>query len=116
MNRAMLRTAIIVLTVATAFIHGVLLNLGMGTIDPAFTLNALGYLALLAALFFVRLPFLQGREALLHYALIGFTAVTIVAYFVINQSPFTDGLGLAAKADEVLLIVAVWLHLRASQS
>jgi hypothetical protein len=116
MNLTTLRAAIAVLTLATAGIHGILLNIGMGTLDPAFTLNAIGYLVLMGVLLFVRLPFLKGREALVHYAYMAFTAVTIVAYFAINESPFTNPLGLVTKAIEVLLIVALWLHLRAAQA
>jgi hypothetical protein len=108
---------IIVLTLATALIHGIVLNLRMGRLDPPFTLNALGFLALLAALFFVKVPFLAGREALLHYTYIGFTAVTIVAYFAIQgAAAFSDLLGLFTKAVEVALIAALWMHLRATRA
>ena len=116
MNRSTLRTAIIILTLITAGIH-LYLNVRSGHFEPAFTANALGYLALMVALFMPP-PFLagmlKGRETLLHYVYMGFTAITIIAYFVISAQAFTDVLGLIAKADEVLLIVALWLHLRAS--
>ena len=116
MNRSTLRTAIIILTLITAGIH-LYLNVRIGHFDPAFTANALGYLALMVALFMPP-PFLagmlKGRETLLHYVYMGFAAITIIAYFVISAQAFTDVLGLIAKADEVLLIIALWLHLRAA--
>ncbi len=110
MNRSTLRTGILIFGLITAVVH-LYLNVRMGRFDPAFTANGLGYLALLAAFFF-KPPFLAGREKLLHYVFIGFAAVTLVAYFVISEQRFTDVLGLFTKADEVLLIAALWLHLR----
>lgn len=116
MNRSTLRIAIIVLTLITAGIH-LYLNVRMGRFDPAFTANGLGYLALMVALFMPP-PFLagmlKGREALLHYIYMGFAAITIIAYFAISAQAFTDPIGLFTKADEVLLIIALWLHLRAA--
>lgn len=120
MSRSTLRLIIILTTLATAFIHLVVLNMrltqanGQLTIDPAFTLNGLGFLSLMAALFFVKLPFLAGRETLLHYAYMAFTVVTLIAYFVVQGgNAFTDTLGLVTKAIEVVLLVALFLHLRA---
>lgn len=111
MNRSTFRIAILIFGLFTAFVHLVLLNVRMGGFDPAFTANGLGYLVLLG-LFFFNPPFLAGRESLLHYVFMGFAAVTIVAYLVINEQRFTDVLGLVTKADEVLLIVSLWQHLR----
>lgn len=113
MNRSTLRIGILIFGLVTAVIH-LYLNVRMGQFDPAFTANGLGYLALLAAFFF-NPPFLAGREKLLHYVFIGFAAVTIVAYFVINAQRFTDVLGLVTKADEFLLILALWQHLRLTE-
>jgi hypothetical protein len=116
-SRSTLRPVIIVLTLATAFVHGVILNVPnvpLGRLDPPFTLNAVGYLALMAALFFVQVPGLEGREALLHYVYMAFAGVTIVLYFVIvGADSFSNVLGLVTKTIEVLLITALWLHLRA---
>ena len=110
MNRSTLRTGILIFGLITAGVH-LYLNVRLGRFDPAFTANGLGYLALLAVFFF-KPPFLAGREKLLHYVFIGFAAVTLVAYFVISEQRFTDVLGLVTKADELLLIAALWLHLR----
>ena len=112
MNRSTLRPAILIFGLFTALVH-LYLNIRMGRFDPVFTVNGLGYLTLLGAFFF-NPPFLAGREKLLHYVFMGFAAVTIVAYFVISEQRFTDVLGLVTKADEILLIAALWLHLRQS--
>jgi hypothetical protein len=112
MSKASVRTIIILLTLVTAAVHGIVLNMQMGTIDPLFTLNALGYLALLGALLY---NFPAGRQKLVHYAFMAFTAVTIVAWLVINGD-FSDPVGVSTKAAEVLLIVFLWLHLKRSEA
>jgi hypothetical protein len=114
MNRSTLRIGILIFGLFTAVVHLILLNIRMGGLDPAFTANGIGYLVLLG-LFFFNPPFLAGRERLLHYVYMGFAAVTIVAYLVINQQRFTDVLGLVTKIDEILLILSLWQHLRLTQ-
>lgn len=119
MNRPNPRLAIILLTLITALVHFYLnINTGAFVFQPMFTLNGLGYLALLAALFwppaFVA-GMLRGREKLLHYVFIGYAAVTIVAYFAVNGAGgFIYPLGLATKVVEALLIFSLWRHLRAA--
>ena len=113
MNRPTLRNAIVVLTLATAAIHLYLnFNTGAFVPQPAFIANAIGYVALLAVFFkWVNLPFLNGREKPLWYVYLGYTALTIVAYFAVNGAKsFSNPVGLADKAIEVLLIAALWLH------
>lgn len=113
MSLPFVRGAIVVLTLITAIIHLVLLN--MNGLQPAFVANGLGFLALLAALL-LKPAFLAGRERWVHYAYMAFTAVTIVAYFVVNQGEsFNNPVGLFTKAVEVLLIIALWQHLRLTQ-
>ena len=112
MSKTSVRTIIILLTLFTAAVHGIVLNMQMGTIDPLFTLNALGYLTLLGALLY---NFPAGRQKLVHYAFMAFTAVTIVAWLVINGD-FSDPVGVSTKAAEVLLIVFLWLHLQRSEA
>lgn len=111
MNRSTLRLAIAILTVLTAVIH---LGIGAATfsdrLGPILVLNGIGYLVLLAAFWF-DVPKGQGR--LVAWALIAYAAVTIVAYFVSwGVSGFTQPVGILTKLIEVLLIVAVYLHLR----
>ncbi len=111
MNLQFLRGAIAVLTLVTAGIHLYLSQ----TAGVSFILNGLGYVALLIALL-VRLPVLAGRERWVHYAYMAFAAVTIVAYFAVNGGEsFSNMLGLFTKAVEVLLILALWQHLRMTQ-
>ena len=112
MSASSIRYMIIVLTLFTAAVHGVVLNLQMGTVDVLFTLNALGYLALLGALLAGWPP---SRSRLVHYAFIGYTAFTILAWLVVNGD-FSDPVGLSNKVGEALLVVFLWLHLGATQT
>ncbi|MBK8988409.1 MAG: hypothetical protein IPM39_20470 [Chloroflexi bacterium] len=73
-----------------------------------FILNGLGYLALLAGLYF--LPQLAGQRALIRWALLGFTAVTIILYFVFNWPEVWGVIGLLTKAIELALVVLLWLE------
>jgi hypothetical protein len=87
-----LRIAVVGLTLATAQIH---LTLG----GPMFTLNALGYATLAAALV---LPGPIARiRWLTRYALIGFTAVTIIGWLAFGAR---FDLAYIDKAIEVVLI------------
>lgn len=112
------RTTITVLTLITALVHLVLLNYGIyqdkGSIDVLFTLNGLGYLALLWALFNPP-AFLAGQSKLVHYAFMAYTLVTILAWVFLNGD-FSDLVGVGTKLVEVLLIVALWSHMGQTQS
>jgi hypothetical protein len=91
-----LTIAIVDLALITAYIH---LTLG-GTL---FTLNALGYVALAAALVAsaVPHPFVRRFAWLPRVGLAGYAAVTIVAYLVVG--PYFS-LGWIAKGIEVAII------------
>lgn len=119
MSRSTLRWAVIILTLITALIH---LALGIGgvlgqpdALSVLFILNGLGYLALLAAVF-LSVPFFATRRALAHYLLMLFAAVTFVAFFALNFSRLGQQgpMAIIAKVDELLLIIAAYLHLRVS--
>ena len=92
-----LTVAIVDLTLITAYIH---LTLG-GTL---FTLNALGYAGLAAAVAITAMPnpFLRRFAWLPRVGLAGYAAMTIAAYLVIGPY-FT--LGWVAKAIEVAILV-----------
>jgi hypothetical protein len=92
-----LTVAIVDLTLITAYIH---LTLG-GTL---FTLNALGYAALAAGMlaFAIPHPLVRRFAWLPRVGLVGYTAVTIVAYLVMG--PYFS-LGWIAKAVEVAILV-----------
>ena len=113
--------AIGALTVATALIHlwlgavtSVMLatqpelvaSLGGATaltgMAALFYANGIGYVALLVALYHPH-PALRRHRRAVRWALIGFTALTVVAYFAMIQGHF-DALGLADKVIEALLI------------
>lgn len=109
MNR--LRLAIAVLTALTAVIHLAIGATTMGErLGQLLLLNGIGYFVLLAA-FWLDIPKGQGRTVA--WVLIAYAAVTIVAYFVSwGADGFTQPVGMLTKLIEVLLIVAVYLHLR----
>lgn len=108
-----LRAGIILFTLVTAAIHLYLgfvqLSLGMmGGI--MFLANAAGYVGLLAALYW-RLPidFLTKNRGLVRWALIAFTAVTILGWVAIGTR---DLLGYFDKVVEGVLILLLVLESR----
>ncbi len=101
------RLAIIALTLTTALIH---LYLSGGT-DTLFILNGIGFLVLLAVMY-LPMPFLDPYRSIASWGLVAFSAVTIVAYFVVNPDPFGSALGLLTKAIEVAIIVLVVMDKR----
>ena len=98
------RYAIVALTVITALIH---LVLAFNPFNPLFILNGLGYLVLIVALYFI--PQLAAQRALIRWALLGFTAITFVLYFVFNWPDIWGPLGLIDKAVELVLMILLWL-------
>lgn len=70
---------IILLTLATALIHFTLMFP-----SAMFIFNALGYLALLAALY-LPIPALAERRDFVRWALIGYTAFTIVSWVAMGS-------------------------------
>lgn len=98
--------AIAGLTVATALIHIVLGVMSGGMFLVIFLLNGLGYLALLAGLYF--LPQLAEQRSLVRWALLGFTAVTFILYFVFNWPDIWSPMGIVDKVIELILIIFLW--------
>jgi len=103
------RTVVIVLGLATALIH---LSLNFPpTIRPPellFTLNGLGYLALVAAFAFDP-PVVREHRRALHYLFIAYTLVTILGWVAIGAR---NVVGYTDKAVEIVLVLALWRHLR----
>ncbi len=94
---AMLTTAIVALTLATAYIHATLGGL-------LFTLNALGYLGLAALIVIgaaAPVAIVERFSWFPRVALAGYTALTIAGYLVMG--PYFS-LGFIAKGIEVALI------------
>ncbi|MFO7539723.1 MAG: hypothetical protein R6X32_16920 [Chloroflexota bacterium] len=96
---------IIVLALITAVIH---LFLGIQYNDVLFLLNGIGYIGLLGMLY-LPLAFLSDYREYVRWALIGYAALTIVLYFVMQGDPFGSAFGLVTKAVEVGLIVLLLL-------
>ena len=97
----MLQIAIILLTVATAVIH---LALGIPFVLPMFILNGIGYLVLVTALY---LPQLRQYQTYTRWALIGFTAVTILGWAFIGER---NTIAYLDKVIEIALIVCLFLE------
>ena len=93
-----LGVGIFLLALATAIIH---LYLGLSFGNTLFVLNGPGYLGLLTALQ-LPIPQLVRFRPIVRWVLVGYTALTIVLYFV--MAPLTV-IGLVDKAIEVALIV-----------
>jgi hypothetical protein len=97
----LIRTGIVLLTVITALIH-FSLSVFRGSFDVMFTLNGLGYLALLAALY-LDLPLVRDNRRMIRWIMIGFTAFTILAWVIMGDK--TWWLGWTDKLVELGLIV-----------
>jgi hypothetical protein len=96
--------AVILLTIATALIH---LWLGVSFGMTLFILNGIGYLGLVTALY---LPQLRPYQKWVRWALIAFTAVTVLAWVFIGQR---STIGYLDKLIEVALIVFLFIDSRA---
>ena len=88
---------IFLLALATAVIH---LYMGLSWGNTLFVLNGLGYLGLLAALL-LPIPALRRLRGITRLVLLGYTALTIVLYFI--EAPGM-AIGYADKAIEIALV------------
>ena len=121
MSKSTLRIAVIALTLITAVIHLFLAVTSFGdptmqTLSVLWLLNSIGYVVLLGGVLGIT-PILGENKNLAHYALMGFAAITIVAYFLMSGVLSGEPIGVLGpvdKVDEVLLIVATYLHLNKS--
>jgi hypothetical protein len=99
------QVGIVLSNLATAFLHITLFP------DIVFTLNGLGYLGLLGA-YLLPIPFFQQKHKQVWWALVGYTALTIVLWVVMGDKTFVAGtssaIGYYAKAAEVLLLIFLW--------
>ncbi|HEX9029813.1 MAG TPA: hypothetical protein VF823_11615 [Anaerolineales bacterium] len=106
----LLQAGILLLTLFTGIVHLIILNVSLGHIDPAFTLNGLAYLALLVAYF---LPQLRSRRNLVRMALMVLAALTIVGWLVLGDHSWPAGaLGYFTKLDEIVLILLLLVDRR----
>jgi hypothetical protein len=97
------------LVAATAFIH---LGVG-GWNNPLFIANGIGYLVLVLCLYFF--PQLESQRSLIRWALIAYTAVTFILYFVVNWPGVFSPIGLLDKAIELAIIILLWLDGKADK-
>ena len=98
---------VIGLTIATASIH---LILGIGNFPNGgwlFVLNGIGYVVLLAALYFF--PQMADRRSMVLWVFIGYTAVTFILYFVFNGTDWSP-MGIVDKIIELVLIILLWME------
>ena len=102
-----LRVGIVLLTLVTALIH-----LQLAFPDPAFILNGLGYLTLLAALYLPASQLARYRKAA-RWVLVGYTALTLFLWILIGAR---TTIGYIDKAIEVALIALLLLEARRSLS
>ena len=106
-SETILRIGIIVLTLATALIH-----LQLAFPDPAFILNGLGYLGLLAALY-LPIPRVARYRNLVRWVLVVYTALSIVLWIFLGaRTP----IGYIDKAIELSLIALLLLDARNARS
>lgn len=103
------RVAIIILTVATAIIHFRQAFLFLIP-DILFVLNGISYLGLLAALY-LPIARLAAYKNIIRFALIGFTALTIVLWFAITGG-YGTSIAYIDKAIEAVLIVMLVIDAR----
>ncbi len=102
-----IRIGVVVLALAAAIVH-----LSRLFPDPVFILNALGYLTLLAALY-LPLRRLAPHRRVVRWALIGYAALTILAWVAIGER---TPLGYSTTAGEVALVVLLLVEGRRARS
>src|ERR687885_377091 len=90
-----IRIGVAVLTLMAAIVH-----ISRLFPDPVFILNGIGYLTLLAALYLPITRLVRYRRAV-RWTLIGYAALTIVAWVAIGERTL---LGYSTTAGEVALI------------
>jgi hypothetical protein len=93
---------LIITIMITAVIH---LGLGLDFLtnfgDIMFILNGIGYIGL-CALFLLPIPMLKPYHETLRWVLMGYTALTIILWVVINGK--LDPVGIVTKLDELAII------------
>ncbi|MBX3011489.1 MAG: hypothetical protein KF832_08265 [Caldilineaceae bacterium] len=100
---------VIILTVTTALIHLYLSFLFPGGPDPAFLLNGIGYLVLLAAIY-APLRLLKPYRALFFWLLLTYTALTFGLWVFLGTK--SVWYAYVDKVVELCLILLIWLELR----
>jgi hypothetical protein len=102
-----IRGSVIVLALIAAAVH-----LSLLFPDPAFILNGLGYLMLLAALY-LPIPWLVSHRNAVRWTLIGYATLTILLWTAIGER---NVLGYLTTADEVALVLLLLIESRRTRS
>ena len=102
-----IHVGVIVLTLIAAAVH-----LSLLFPDPAFILNGLGYLTLLAALY-LPIPQLVPHRRIVRLTLIGYATLTILLWVAIGERNL---LGFSTTADEVALVILLLVEGRRIRS
>jgi hypothetical protein len=110
MSKSNLRTAILILGGITAVIH-IAISFVFGSFDLIFLLNGLGFIGLLWVILHPPEQ-LKGFKRFFEWTAIAYTLATIVLFFVFNAETGYGALGLLTKVDEILLIIAIFMHMR----
>jgi hypothetical protein len=95
-----MQLGIVLMAFATAAIH---LALGIPNMMVMFILNGIGYIVLVIALY---LPQLKSQQTWIRWALIAYTAVTILGWVFVGAR---NTIAYADKLIEVALIVLLFL-------
>ena len=102
-----LQIGIVLFTLGTALIH-----FSLNFPDPAFILNGLGYLALLAGLY-LPFPQLARHRNAVRWTLVGYAVLTIFLWMLFGERTL---IGYTAKTCEVALILLLLVDTRRSRS
>ena len=102
-----LQVGIVLFTLCTALIH-----FSLNFPDPAFILNGLGYLALLAGLY-LPFPQLARHRKAVRWILVGYAALTIFLWILFGER---IPVGYTAKTCEVALILLLLVDARRPRS
>ncbi len=102
-NLTLVRVLMIVAALVTAVIHAVL---ALGMLGEAFSfvffLNAFGFIGL-TAMYLRPLAFFKPHHEALRWGLVGYSALTILLWVIMNGQP--DPAGIASKLAELALII-----------
>jgi hypothetical protein len=105
-SKMLYRVLMGVAVLVTAVVH---FYLGFAYNAVIFILNAIGFLGLFGLLV-IPLPLFQSRRRWVSLGLIGYSALTILLWAVLNGK--LDAASISAKLAELVIIITVWLDLQ----
>jgi hypothetical protein len=108
MNRTTMAVGPLQIGIALLLLGTALTHLTLNFPDLMFIMNGVGYLGFLLARH-VQLPLLGGRENLLRWGLIGYTALTLVLWVAFGERSL---IGYVNKTNEVALLALLVVESR----